>query len=155
MRRRIVAAGGAAALLAAIGVGSVSAADRTVTIRGFAFSPHVVTVNVGDSVTWMNRDGTAHTATSGSAWTTGDIGGGRSKSITFRTAGRYDYICAIHPTMTGTVVVQAGRTPATDTASLQATGGTDTSRLLAILAFAGLAGALIGARRFRRATAEG
>ena len=151
MRRRIVVAAGAVALVATIEAGMVQAADRAVTIRGFAFSPQTVTINVGDTVTWTNRDGEAHTATSGSAWSTGDIAGGKAKTITFRTAGTYDYICAIHPTMTGRLVVRAGSAPATD--ALPPVGaGQDTTGPLLILGLACLAGASIGARRFGRAT---
>ena len=56
-----------------IGAGTALAADRSVAISGFTFSPRTVTVNVGDTVTWTNSDAQAHTATSGSAWSTGDI----------------------------------------------------------------------------------
>ena len=152
MRRRIVATAAAVGLLAALSVGVVNAADRSVTISGFRFSPNSVTVNVGDTVTWTNRDEEAHTATSGSAWSTGDIAGGQSKSLTFRTAGTYDYICAIHPTMTGTLVVRAGTAPATDTALRPTAAGQDSMAIVVILGLASLGGALVGARRFRRAT---
>ncbi len=151
MRRRIVATAAAVGLVAVLGAGVAQAADRGVTIRGFAFSPQTVTVNVGDTVTWTNRDGEAHTATSGSAWSTGDIAGGQSKSITFRTAGTFDYICAIHPTMTGRVVVRAGAAPATDTGLASTSQGEDSWGVLVMLGLASLCGALIGARRFRSA----
>jgi plastocyanin len=148
-RRRIVAIAGALALVVGIGAGTVQAADRDVAISGFSFSPRNVTVNVGDTVTWTNSDAQAHTATSGSAWDTGNIGNGQSKSITFRNAGTFDYICAIHPQMTGTVVVQGGAAPATDMA-LASEQRTDTlPTTLAILGLAALLGGLIAERRFR------
>jgi plastocyanin len=152
MRRRIAATASGVVLLIAIGAGVVQAADRNVTISGFRFSPATVTVNVGDTVTWTNRDGQAHTATSGTAWSTGDIGGGRSKSITFRTPGTFDYICAIHPTMTGLLVVRAGTAPATDTALASGATDQDSRGVLVILGLASVGGALIGAHRFRPAT---
>ena len=125
-RRRLVAAGGALALVLGVGAGTVQAADQDVAISGFSFSPRTVTVNVGDSVTWTNSDAQTHTATSGSAWDTGDIGNGESKSITMSRAGTFEYICTIHPTMSGTVVVR-GTTgaPKTDTLGTT-TDGTDT-----------------------------
>jgi plastocyanin len=148
-RRRIVAMAGALALVVGIGAGAVQAADRDVAVSGFSFSPRTVTVNVGDTVTWTNSDAQTHTATSGSAWDTGNIANGQSKSITFRNAGTFDYICAIHPQMTGTVVVQGGAAPATDTA-LASEQKTDTiPTTLAILGLAALIGALIAERRFR------
>ena len=116
-RRRLVAVSGALALVVGLGSGTVLAADRDVAISGFSFSPRTVTVKVGDSVTWTNSDAQTHTATSGTAWDTGDIGNGESKSVTMRRSGTFDYICAVHPTMTGRVVVRGtSGAPATDTA---------------------------------------
>jgi plastocyanin len=135
-RRRLAALAGGSALVIAIGAGTALAADRSVAISGFSFSPRTVTVNVGDTVTWTNSDAQAHTATSGSAWNTGDIANGESASITFSTAGTYDYICAIHPTMTGTVVVSAGGAPPTDT--LDASGRDARAPLPITLALLGL-----------------
>ena len=43
------------------------AATVNVTIGGFAFTPQNVTIQVGDTVTWINTDGTFHTTTSGQA----------------------------------------------------------------------------------------
>ena len=88
-RRRIVAMAGALALVVGIGAGAVQAADRDVAVSGFSYSPRTVTVNVGDTVTWTNSDAQTHTATSGSAWDTGNIANGQSKSITFRNAGTF------------------------------------------------------------------
>ena len=155
MRRRIVAAAGAVALLAAIGAGTVFAADRNVAISGFRFTPRTITVNVGDTVTWTNRDGQIHTATAGTAWDTGDLANGESTSIAMDRAGTFDYICAVHPTMTGTVVVQAGSAPATDTAGGLTPADPAITDVLAVLGFASLAGGLFGARRFRGSTAHG
>jgi plastocyanin len=149
MDRRVLTLAASLALVAGIGVGTVRAAARDVVIAGFAFSPRTVTVNVGDAITWTNRDGQTHTATSGSAWNTGDINDGQSRSITFRSAGTYDYICAIHPQMTGTVVVRAGSVPATDTAIAPAASTDALPTTLAILGLATLLGAIIGERRFR------
>jgi plastocyanin len=147
----MVAAAGAVALMAGLGIGTVQAADHDVAISGFSFSPRTITVNVGDTVTWTNSDAQAHTATSGSAWSTGDIGNGGSASITFRTAGTFAYICAIHPQMTGTVVVQGGSVPQTDTAPTASHEGGVPATTLAILGLAGLLGALIAGRRYRQA----
>ena len=151
-RRRLVTVIGSAALAMAVVVGSVQAADQDVAISGFTFSPGTVTVDVGDSVTWTNSDAQAHTATSGSDWNTGDISGGDSASITFRTAGTFDYICAIHPTMTGTVVVRAasGTAPPSDTEPLSVPGDDRwLTATLAILGIVMIVGTLVADRRFR------
>ncbi len=149
-RRRLVALAGGLALLIGIGAGTALAADRSVAISGFTFSPRTVTVNVGDTVTWTNSDAQAHTATSGSAWSTGDISNGESASITFSTAGTFDYICAIHPTMSGTVVVSAGGAPPTDTlpvSGADARGPLPTT--LALLGLVTLVAAFVAGRHLR------
>ena len=79
----------------------VVAADETVTIAGFAFSPGTVTIQEGDSVTWTNADSTAHTAT-GDGFDTESLDPGQSSTIAFATAGTFAYACAIHQQMTGT-----------------------------------------------------
>lgn len=83
-------------------------ATNTVAIQNFAFSPISITVKAGASVTWTNKDSIAHTVTetdSQAGPSSGDVAPGASYSFTFKTAGTYHYHCAIHPEMTGTVVV--------------------------------------------------
>jgi plastocyanin len=66
-----------------------------------------VDVAVGDTVTWMNTDTVAHTSTSdASAWDSGSVAPGGQFSRAFQTAGTFQYHCAIHPGMVGTVVVR-------------------------------------------------
>lgn len=98
----------AAGLVLSLGAGSVAAADGAVTIAGFAFDPASITVRVGDSVTWRNEDSAPHTATADDgSFDTGNLGDGASASVTFQQAGTFGYLCTIHPSMRGTVVVQA------------------------------------------------
>lgn len=149
-RRRLVAGGGALVLAIGVGAGTVQAADKDVAISGFSFSPRTVTVNVGDSVTWANSDAQTHTATSGSAWDTGDIGNGESKSIAMDRAGTYDYICAIHPTMTGTVVVRGPTgAPRTDALGTTTEGPATVAVTLAALGMLLLASAAVADWIFR------
>ena len=104
-----------AALLAiALGATPARAADASVTIEDFAFTPGTVTVTEGDSGTWTNDDGTAHTAT-GAAFDTERLDPGQTAKITFSTAGSFPYVCAIHAQMTGTVVVEAAAAQPTPT----------------------------------------
>ena len=77
-----------------------------VSISNFKFNPATLTVPVGTTVTWTNQDEEPHTvaAKDGSFHSPGmDTHG--TYSFTFTTPGSYDYICSIHPFMTGTVVV--------------------------------------------------
>src|SRR5712691_13496753 len=88
------------------------AATSAVTIQNSAFAPPTITVRVGDTVTWTNRDAFSHTSTSDTgAWDTGVITAGSSRSFTFTTAGTFAYHCSIHTFMHGTIVVQAVATP--------------------------------------------
>jgi plastocyanin len=132
-----------------LSAGLAIAADETVTIQGFAFHPATVTVNVGDTVTWTNSDGVAHTATANNgSFDTEAISPGSSKSVTFNAAGTFGYHCEIHPSMHGTVVVRAaGGGPTQPETSTQPTreDGPGASGFLLLLAAA--AGALIAARR--------
>ena len=84
------------------------AATHAVTIADFAFSPPMLTITAGDTVTWTNEDPVIHTATSATgAFDSGDLAQGASFSFTFTTPGTYAYVCTPHPDMTGQIVVQA------------------------------------------------
>ncbi len=74
------------------------------------FGPMSMTVAPGAVVTVRNDDTVTHTLTdkaSPSAFNTGDIPAGQSKTFTApKKAGSYAYICSIHTFMTGTLVVR-------------------------------------------------
>jgi plastocyanin len=81
-------------------------AEETVAIEGFAFSPDALTVAVGTTVTWTNRDEAPHTVAAGAgAFDSGRLDQGGTFQRTFDEPGTYAYVCAFHPTMTGSVVV--------------------------------------------------
>ena len=77
-----------------------------VGIAAFAFEPSELRVAVGAPVTWSNADPAPHTVT-GEGFDTGPLEPGSTGTVTFGSAGIFDYFCAIHPTMTGRVVVEA------------------------------------------------
>ena len=83
-------------------------ATNAVTIQNFAFSPANITVKVGTTVTWTNKDSVAHTVTETDGKTgpdSGNVNPNSAYSFTFKTAGTYHYNCKIHPEMVGTVTV--------------------------------------------------
>ena len=81
-------------------------AGDQVTIDNFAFAPATLTVKVGSTVTWTNKDEEPHTvAASDGSFHSPGMGTGATFSHTFSTAGKFDYVCSIHPMMRGTVVV--------------------------------------------------
>jgi amicyanin len=83
-------------------------AGNAVTIENFKFDPASVTVPVGSTVTWTNKDEEPHTvAAKDGSFHSSSLDTKGTYSFTFTKPGTYDYICSIHPFMTGTVVVTA------------------------------------------------
>ncbi len=83
-----------------------AAAGDQVSIDNFAFAPATLTVKAGATVTWTNHDEEPHTvAASDGSFHSPGMGTGATYSHTFGTAGKFDYVCSIHPMMHGTVVV--------------------------------------------------
>jgi amicyanin len=106
--RGIVAATLALALMAAMVPRTAKAAEVEVKIDNFTFNPPRLTVKAGTTVTWENKDDIPHTATATKAQFKSKVLDTDEKfSFTFTTPGVYDYFCALHPHMTGTVVVEA------------------------------------------------
>jgi plastocyanin len=84
-----------------------SAANADVKIDNFSFGPQTLTVPVGTTVTWTNRDDIPHTSVSTEDVFKSKVMDTDEKfSYTFTKAGTYPYYCTIHPKMTGQVVVQ-------------------------------------------------
>lgn len=85
-----------------------AAADPRVSIVNFAFAPQVVTIAAGDAITWTNDDGAPHgLAFKDGAQGVGSFLPGATFSRTYDKLGTYDYVCAVHPFMTGRVIVRA------------------------------------------------
>src|SRR4051812_29352797 len=104
-----------------------AAASSSVAIKDFSFGPSSTTVQVGDTVTWVNNGPTDHTATaSNGSFDTGTLKKGQSGSHTFSSAGTFSYICSLHPFMKGTVVVAAGAGSSSPSGSGSGTGSGST-----------------------------
>jgi plastocyanin len=83
------------------------ASAAEVKIDNFVFGPAAITVAVGTTVTWINRDDIPHTVVSTEKVFKSKVLDTDEKfSFTFTKAGEYPYFCSIHPKMTGKVVVQ-------------------------------------------------
>jgi Icc protein len=82
-------------------------ADGQITIDNFAFTPKLLTVAAGKSVTWSNRDDVPHRIKSANdRFASSSVLDTRaSYNATFSKPGEYPYFCSIHPTMTGKVIV--------------------------------------------------
>ena len=76
-------------------------------IRGFAFEPARIEATAGQRVTWTNHDPAEHTVTQeGGGFDSGSLAANATFTRTFGRPGEYRYICALHPGMTGVVVVR-------------------------------------------------
>jgi plastocyanin len=89
----------------------VSTGVNTVSIKNFAFNPSSLAVKTGSAVTWVNQDGVAHTIVSDTGspltFSSDPLQTGASFTFSFTQPGTYTYHCSIHPSMTGTIVVQS------------------------------------------------
>jgi plastocyanin len=82
-------------------------ASAEVKVDNFSFGPATLTVTVGTTVTWTNRDDIPHTIVStDKVFKSKVLDTDETFSFTFSKAGTYPYFCSIHPKMTGSVVVQ-------------------------------------------------
>ena len=112
---RILAGAAALALIVSAGAGPLISwspltrvfAAQAVDTGDYYFAPSDVTISVGDTVTWTNSSGEAHTVTGDDgSWGTDDLEPGQSFSRTFTRAGTFTYTCVIHDGQTGTITVR-------------------------------------------------
>jgi plastocyanin len=86
---------------------ATTADANEIVIQNFAFEPATLTVKVGEKVTWVNRDDEPHTATAtDKRFASKTLENGDRFSTEFTAAGTYKYYCALHPKMTGQVIVK-------------------------------------------------
>ena len=84
-----------------------AAAGAAAAIEGFAFAPPTLTVQAGQEITWKNHDPAEHTVTAkDGSFDSGTMAQGATFAATLDDPGEYRYICALHPGMTGKVVVK-------------------------------------------------
>jgi len=81
---------------------------KKVAISGMQFEPAMIRVKAGEQVTWMNNAPMPHTVTSPDSGTLAStrLNQGSTFSHTFEQSGTYIYYCALHPSMTGMVIVE-------------------------------------------------
>jgi plastocyanin len=120
MRKNLSITGLAAVLI--LGMGMLSTGQKSSTasaqqkasatevkIDNFSFPPAELTVPVGTTVTWTNRDDIPHAVVSSDdpkAFKSKVLDTGEKFTFTFSKPGAYPYFCSVHPKMVGKVVVQ-------------------------------------------------
>jgi plastocyanin len=108
-----IAAGLAALGLAGCGGGSsgppTTLGPNTILMKNIAYSPTTLSVKVGDTVTWVWRDGSIPHNVDGASdlsnFTSGNPKTSGAYTYTFKKAGSYAFHCDVHPAMTGTITV--------------------------------------------------
>ncbi len=110
-KAKVALAGLLALGLSACGTGDASPAatagdndGRTVVIEDLAFAPETLTVEAGDTVTWVWKDGSIKHDVSGDDFASEVMSEGTFRNR-FDDPGTYDYVCTLHPNMTGTIEV--------------------------------------------------
>lgn len=79
-----------------------------VVLEKLRFSPQTLSVPVGTTVTWINRDSVPKIVVSAEQPLAmpAMLRAGQAFSRTFATAGTYSYFCSVHPSVTGKIVVR-------------------------------------------------
>jgi hypothetical protein len=79
---------------------------RDVSLFDNYFSPSYLMIPAGMTVRWKNEGSHHHSTTADWLWESGDLGRGKSFSLTFTRRGTYYYYCRLHPRdMRGVIVV--------------------------------------------------
>lgn len=86
------------------------AATKTVDVTNKGFTPNKLTINLGDTVTWTNKDTAAHQVVADLAKFTSSptLAAGQSYSFTFVKSGTFAYHDGVAANHKGTVTVKPG-----------------------------------------------
>jgi plastocyanin len=85
----------------------VASVANQVVIENFSFAPATLTVKPGTKVTWINRDDVPHTVDENDKrFKSGTMDTDDQYSYTFSSPGTFSYFCALHPKMTGQIIVE-------------------------------------------------
>lgn len=111
--RSLLVAVGSLALILTVVLRSGSAAGQSaqaqpeIQVDNFTFSPETLTVPANSTVIWTNKDDVPHViASTDGLFRSKGLDTDDHYSFKFTKPGTYNYFCAIHPKMTGKVVVQ-------------------------------------------------
>ena len=102
------------ALLVPFFASSARAADHSASMEGNTFLPPEVSIDIGDSVTWTNKDQENHTVV-GEGVESPEIQPGETFTQTFATQQEFHYSCRLHPYMEGVVKAGIQSTPSSGT----------------------------------------
>ncbi len=88
-------------------IATASSGTVEVDIAKFTYTPKEITIAPGTKIVWTNRDGTPHTVTSADkSFASAGLDTGDSFEHTFAAEGDFNYLCTVHPYMSGVVHVR-------------------------------------------------
>jgi plastocyanin len=87
--------------------GAGDAPPFTITIKDFTFTPRTLTIPAGSKVVWVNKDEEPHKIVEvNSLFTSKPLDTDDHFIFEFKSAGTYEFFCALHPRMTGKIIVE-------------------------------------------------
>lgn len=101
-----------ACLISGSAIQTVTAQNsKQIIVLADKFEPRSLTVNEGETVTWVNQEGVHAIRSDSDAFISRNLKPGESFSYQFNKAGKYPYHCAIHGSrggggMSGTITVE-------------------------------------------------
>lgn len=111
----------AAATLLIVSTASVSAAQTTVHVVNYTYTPNAPKIALSGSILWRNDSDMSHTVTANvpAVWpgSFGPLSPGKSASMAFFHVGAYPYYCIFHTQQKGSVKVKMSVSPASGTTS--------------------------------------
>lgn len=96
----------AVALVVVTMVVPARAATIEITMDDLVISPAEISAKVGDTITWINKDVFAHTATAKNGDFDVMLPPKKSATSVLKSAGTIDYYCRYHPNMKATLKVE-------------------------------------------------
>jgi plastocyanin len=98
---------GALVMPAIFALAAPAAPTVDINIAKFAYGPKEITIATGTKIVWTNRDETPHTVTSNDkSFASKGLDTDDKFEHTFTSEGDFNYICTVHPFMTGVVHVR-------------------------------------------------
>jgi plastocyanin len=95
-----------AALLLAPMVVPAHAATIEIAMENLEIAPREASAKVGDTISWVNKDVFAHTATAKNGDFDVNLPAKKTGSFVLKKAGTVDYYCRFHPNMKATLKIE-------------------------------------------------
>ena len=96
----------AIALVLAAMVAPAHAETIVITMENLVISPADASARIGDTISWINKDVFAHTATAKNGDFDVTLPPNKSATSVLKKAGTVDYYCRYHPNMKATLKIE-------------------------------------------------